>query len=94
MTIELPEKAQAFVKAQLATGNYADESAVVAHALEMWQQWQRYTAEVRAKVEEGVRAADEGRGTMISSPEEAAAFAKAVKQRGRELHAERERTAL
>ena len=93
MTIELPEKARAFVKAQLATGDYADESEVVARALEVWQAWQHDTAEVRAKVEAGIQAADEGRGTMIGTPEEATAFAQTIKQRGRELRAERERHA-
>ncbi|CAN5883462.1 hypothetical protein BH24DEI2_BH24DEI2_03340 [soil metagenome] len=38
MTIELSREAKQFVKQQLATGNYADESEVVLHALTLWQQ--------------------------------------------------------
>ena len=94
MTIELPEKAKAFVKSKVEAGHFTDETAAVTYILGVWQQWERHTGEVRAKVQEGVRAADEGRGTMIESPEEAAAFADTIKQRGRELEAERRRTAL
>ena len=94
MTIKLPEKAQAFVKSKVESGRFTDETAVVMYILDVWQQWERHTGEVRAKVQEGVRAADEGRGTMIGSPEEADAFADTIKQRGRELEAERRRNAF
>ena len=93
MTVELPEGTRRFIEAKLRTGDFADESAVIAYALDMWEGYQKRVEEIRAKVQEGVKAADEGRGTMISSPEEAAAFADTVKQRGRELHAERKRAA-
>ena len=91
MTIELPKEVQAFVESQLATGRYADENEVIVRALTVWQQYQEYTAEVRAKVQEGIDAADAGRGTMISTPEEAEAFKQEIIRRGRELRAKRER---
>ena len=91
MTIELPEEVQAFVKSQLATGHYADESEVVVYALTAWQQYQERTAEIRTRVQEGIDAADAGRGTLISTPEEAEAFKQKVIKHGRELRAERER---
>ena len=94
MTIDLSEQAQQFIRLKLKTGHFTDESAVIAHALDMWENYQKYIEEIRTEVDKGIQAADEGRGTMISSPEEATAFAETIKQRGRELEAERKRTAL
>ena len=93
MTIDLPERVQAFIKAKMETGHFADEAAVITYVLDRWQQWETRAAETRARVKQGIEAAEEGRGTMIDSPEEAAAFADIIKQRGRELRAERERDA-
>ena len=93
MTIDLPEQTQAFIKAQLETGRFADESAVLAHALEVWQQWQKYTAEVRAGVQQGLDDAKAGRGRMISTPEEAAALKADIIAKGMALRAERETAA-
>ena len=73
MNLELSEQARAFVKSKMETGHFSDEGAAVSYYLEALQGWERRKADVRARVEEGVRAADEGRGTMISSLEEARA---------------------
>ena len=54
MSIELPQEAEQFVKQQLATGQYADESAVVAEALARWQQQKATEANIRAKVQLGL----------------------------------------
>ena len=93
MTIELPEEVQAFVKSQLATGHYADESEVVIHALTAWQQYQERIAEIRARVQEGIDAADAGRSTKISTPEEAEAFAQQLLTRAKERRAKRKNDA-
>ena len=93
MTINLPDEARAFVESQLATGRYADESEVVLQALTMWEDYQKRAAEIRTKVQEGINAADRGQGTMISNPEEAAAFAATIKRRARGGRAEGKRTA-
>ncbi len=91
MTIELTPEQRRFVDEQLETGEYSDESEVLAHALNLWQRYQERTAEICARVQEGIDAADAGRGTLISTPEEAEAFKQKVIKRGRELRAERER---
>ena len=90
MTVELSKEAQAFVQAQLATGDYADESEVVARALALWQRYQQQTAEVRVRVEEGRQAAEAGRGTLIRSPEEAEAFAHQLIAQTKERRAARQ----
>ena len=90
MTVELSKEAQAFVQAQLATGDYADESEVVAHALALWQRYQQQTADVRAKVGVGRQAAEAGRGTLIRSPEEAEAFAHRLIAQAKERRAARQ----
>ena len=90
MTVELSKEAQAFVQAQLATGDYADESEVVARALALWQRYQQQTAEIRASVEEGRKAAEEGRGTLITSSEEGEAFAHRLIARAKERRAARQ----
>lgn len=38
MQVDLPRKTTDFLKAQLATGAYRNESEVITQALEMWQQ--------------------------------------------------------
>ena len=93
MSIELPQEAEQFVKQQLATGQYADESAVVAEALARWQQQKAIEANIRAKVQRGLDDLDAGRYRTISTPEEAEAFGNEIKQRARELKAEREQRA-
>ena len=90
MTIELPDEAQAFVESQLATGHYADEREVVIQALAMWEDYQKRAAEIRAKVQEGIDAADAGRSTKISTPEEAEVFAQQIITRAKERWAARD----
>ena len=92
MTIELPNEAQQFVQQQLATGRFADESAVLAHALDVWQKWQKHTAEVRAGVQQGLDDVKAGRGRLISTPEEAEALKADIIAKGKALRAEREQT--
>ena len=93
MTIELSREAEQFVKQLLASGDYADESAVVAEALARWQQQKAAEANIRVEVQRGLDALDAGRYRMISTPEEAKAFGDEIKQRARELRAEREQRA-
>ena len=90
MAIELPQEAEQFVKQQLATGQYADESAVVAKALARWQQQKAIEADIRAEVQRGLDDLDAGRYRTINTPEEAGAFGDEIKQRARKLKAERE----
>ena len=90
MTVELSKEAQAFVQAQLATGDYADENEVVARALALWQRYQQQTAEIRASVEAGRQAAEEGRGTLITSPEGGEAFAHRLIAQAKERRAARQ----
>lgn len=90
MTVELSKEAQAFVQAQLATGDYADESEVVARALALWQRYEQQAAETRSRVEEGRKAAEEGRGTLISSSKEAEAFAHRLIAQAKERRAARQ----
>ena len=74
MTIELPTEAQQFIKQQLDSGHYADESEVVAHALTFWQDYQKRSADIHASVQRGLDDAAANRGTLISTPAEAEAF--------------------
>ena len=93
MTIELSREAEQFVKQLLASGDYADESAVVAEALTRWQQQKEVEENIRAEVQRGLDALDAGRYRTISTPEEAKAFGDEIKQRARELRAKREQRA-
>jgi len=84
MTIELPNEAQAFVKQQMATGHYADESEVLAQALALWQ---RQQMEQIAKIQEGYAQGkadlEAGRSRTISTPEEAEAHQAEIIERGK-----------
>ena len=93
MTVDLPREAEQFVKQLLATGDYADERAVVAEALARWQQQKAMEATVRAEVQRGLDDLDAGRYRTIRTPEEAKAFGDEIKRRARELKAEREQHA-
>ena len=81
MTIELPTKVQQFIKQQLDSGHYADESEVVAHALTFWQDYQKRSAEIRARVQRGLDDAATNRGTLISTPAEAETFKQKIIER-------------
>ncbi len=93
MSIELPQEAEQFVKQQLATGQYADESAVVAEALARWQQQKAVEADIRAEVQRGLDDLNAGRYRTVSTSEEAKAFGNEIKQRAKKLKAEREQRA-
>ena len=94
MNLELSEQAKAFVKTMMETGRYADEGDAINHYLETSQAWERRKAEIRIRVEEGVKDINEGRGTMISSPQEAEAFAQPLIARAKERRAKREHDTL
>ena len=68
MTVQLSDEAQAFVKSQLATGHFADESEVVSRLLEYLQgEKKRWEAETYAKVQESMKSVAEGR--VVKMPE-------------------------
>ena len=94
MTIDLPTEAQQFVKKQLATGHYADESEVLAHALSFWEQYQQQ--EIK-KIQEGYAQGkadlEAGRSREINTPEDAAALKADIIERGKAQLAERKPTA-
>lgn len=92
MTITLPQEQEKFLAEQLATGQFADESEVMAKALERWQRQQEKIAEIQAKVEEGRVAMQEGRYRAIRSPEDAEKLKQDVIRRGKELRAKRKQT--
>ena len=91
MNIQLSEEAQAFVKSQLATGHFSDESEVVSRLLVFLQEQQeQWEAETHAKVKASVKAADEGRSTRIGSPAESDAYLRELLARVKKNRAERE----
>ena len=90
MTIQLSDEAQVFVKSQLATGHFADESEGVSRLLEYVQEEKkRWEAETYAKVQESMKSVAEGRSTRISSPAEAETFAQQLLSRAKENRAQR-----
>lgn len=93
MTIELTPEQKRFVEEQVATGRYSSESALVGQALEVLRRRDEQLAGIQDGYRRGLADLEAGRSTAISTPEEAAAFGDAVKERGRALRAERERTA-
>ena len=85
MTIDLPKQARAFVEAKMNSGRFENEAEVVSHYLNKVQQWEERSAEIRAKVDEGLEAAREGRKTRISTPEEVESFKQEIIKRGEAL---------
>ena len=76
MTIDLPEQSRAFLASQLETSHFADESAVVVYALDVWQQWEKYSVDVRAGVQQGRDDAAATRGRLLSTPDDVSTEAK------------------
>ena len=84
MTIQLPTEAQAFIKQQMATGHYADESEVLTQALALWQRQQmEQIAKIQEGYAEGKADLEAGRSTTITTPEEAEAHRAKIIERGK-----------
>lgn len=65
MTIALQPEQEAFIQRQLATGQYADASAVIAaalHLLEKRREYDRWVEDVREKVDLAAEQLDRGEG--------------------------------
>lgn len=93
MTIELTPEQKQYVEQQIATGRYTSESELVQHALEVLQRRDEQIAQIQEGYQQGLADLAAGRSTTIDSPEAAKAFGEKIKQRGRELQAERENAA-
>ena len=91
MTIQLSTQAQAFVKSQLDTGKFADESEVVSRLLEYIQQEQiHWETQTRQKVKASIKSADAGKSTRISTSAEADAFAQQLLRHAKENRSQRQ----
>ena len=84
MTVDLSTEAQAFVKQQMATGHYVNESEVLTQALALLQ---RYQAEQITKIQKGYAKGkadlEAGRSRTIRTPEEAEAHKAEIIEQGK-----------
>ena len=93
MTIELTREQEKFIEQELATGHFTDKGEVIAEALALLKRQGEARAKIQAAVQRGIDDLDAGRYRTISTPEEAQAFAAEIKQRARDLRAQREQKA-
>lgn len=62
MNVSLTPELAAFVERQVASGRYRSASEVVRQGLRELQEREEWKAEVRAKIEEGLRSLERGEG--------------------------------
>lgn len=94
MTIQLPEEAKQFVKQQMATGHYADESEVLTQALALLQRQQmEQIAKIQAGVKQGREDIAAGRYFEVNTPADAEKLQDEIHRRAKELSAQRDQAA-
>lgn len=93
MTIDLTREQEQLLNQQLAAGHFATQDEAIDEALTLLQRRGDMLKQLHADIQEGLDDLKAGRSTRISTPEEAKAFAEEIKQRGRELHAQQQKSA-
>ena len=90
MTIELSDEQQQFVRQEIASGRYDDETALLDDALELLRQRKAWTERVQAGVEQGREDIAAGRYFEVNTPEDAQKLREEISRRAAERRAQRE----
>ena len=93
MTIKLTQEQEQFIEQEIASGAYADETALLADAVELLRQRKAWIAEVQAGVKRGREDIAAGRYFEVNSPEDAQTLREEITRRALERRAQREQTA-
>ena len=80
-TDSLPTDISAYIQAELRTGKYQSAEELVTTALRERRDREMQIAELRAKIDEGLKDFDDGNVIEIRSEEEHRAFFESLKQR-------------
>ena len=84
MEVQLTEDQKAFVRQGIEMGRYSHEEDALREALSLWEERERYLAEIRAGIAVAEAQFARGEGRNISSKEESDQLADEINQRGME----------
>ena len=84
MEVQLTEDQKAFVRQGIEMGRYSHEEDALREALSLWEERERYLAEIRATIAIAEAQFARGEGRTISSKEESDQLADEINQRGME----------
>ena len=82
MEVQLTDDQKAFVRQGIEMGRYSHEEDAVRDALSLWEERERYRAEIRATLAVAEAQFERGEGLTISSKEESDQLADEIIQRG------------
>ena len=80
--MQLTEDQKAFVRQGIEMGRYNHEEDALREALSLWEERERYLAEIRAAIAKAQTSAARGEGRWISSKAESDQLADEINQRG------------
>ena len=82
MEVTLTDDQKAFVRQGIEMGRYSHEEDALREALSLWEERERYLAEIRATLAAAEAQFARGEGFTISSKEESDQLADEINQRG------------
>ena len=82
MEVQLTDDQKAFVRQGIEMGRYSHEEDALREALSLWEERERYLAEIRAAIDIAKASAARGAGRTISSREESAQLVDEIRIRG------------
>lgn len=83
MEVQLTDDQVTVVRQAIESGRYSSEEDALRHVLSIWDERERYLAEIRADLDIAEAQYARGEGRWINSPEENSQLADEIKQRGR-----------
>ena len=82
MEVHLTEDQKAFVRQGIEMGRYSHEEDALREALSLWEERERYLAEIRADLDLAEASIAHGEGRWINSLEESRQLADDINKRG------------
>ena len=82
MEVQLTDEQKAFVRQGIEMGRYSQEEDALREALSLWEERERYLAEIRAGIAVAEAQFARGEGRTISSREESAQLVDEIHERG------------
>ena len=82
MEVQLTDEQKAFVRQGIEMGRYSREEDALREALSLWEERERYLAEIRADLAIAEASAARGEGRTVSSRQESAQLVDEIRKRG------------